>query len=275
MKSKIAVAVFATLMWAVVFSFAQTPVSMTTTVTPTTFEGAAAVSIKQYGTGNSGSENGIRFAFDKVGTVAGGAYAAWELKQVKLTFTFDTGVATLTITNQHETQPHTFTNSDTASLEARFSGIYGQWSWGLSSASLLNGSGNTIAAGSDFESSVNAVLNDQLTLQPAGQEGDTYQVAGELDSQRTGSVGSSYFASYSGTGSWNFDVKNSYPVTFNILANDNLQVQGTTPTSSFYTQLEYVMIPEPSAAFLFVLAASGGLWVRRIRNRGKRAVSQA
>ncbi len=274
MKKSIIAATGALFSWAAL-SFAQTSVEITTEVSPTLFDGAPAVSIKQYGAGNSGGAAGIRFVFDKVSSAAGGAYADWELKQVNLTFTFDTTTATLTIQNRDAANQHTFVNGDTASLEARFSGSYGTWSWGLPVASLLDGSGNIIATGSNFESSINAVLNDQVTLEPYGQAGDTYEVASELDAQRMGSVGAAYFSSYSGAGNWNFDVKNSYPVTFNIQANDNLNVSGSTPTTSFYTEVEYIMIPEPASAALLLLVAGGGLWIRRIRNRGMSAPAKA
>lgn len=227
-------------------------VAMTTEVNEITHEGQLAWSIKQYGTDNPNDD--IIFAFEKLNSVAGGQFAGYELLQVNLTFEFETSEATLTVKN-NKLEQHTFGDDDEASLTTRFSGGGRKWDWGLADQSLYDDAFSPIAGVSDFEDEIKMELNDTITLEPEGEEGDSISEKGNFETFLTGTVNSLFKEYYEGSGIWYFDVNNSYPVTFEIDGSGDLSIEGTTPSGTFSTLVEFIATPEPSSALLLALGA--------------------
>ncbi len=247
----------------VVSSALGASVEMTTEVNAITHDDQPAWSIKQYGIDEPNDD--ISFVFEKLNTVAGGQFAGYQLLAVIITFEFSTAEVTLTVRNTSESA-HTFKDTDSASLETRFSGGEGRkWDWGLDSQSLLDAGSNSIAQLSDFEGWFELELNDTITLEPTGQVGDSISEKGSFATIREGTVNSLFYDRYEGSGTWNFDVKNSYPVAFDIDGSGNLNVSGGTPAATFSTQVEYIVTPEPSTALLLAMLAGLGLLIRRPR----------
>ena len=244
-------------------TFGQTSVNMITSVSSTTYNGQQAQSIRQSGTGTSSSATAISFGFQKLDSVANGAFAGKELLAVRVTHRYvGNEDVTISVTNTG-TETYNFGAND----HIRVNLSAPTWNWALGQNSLIE----------SFEGRFPDLIVEQsdftkyhgLTLSPINPN-ETLSETFTVGVEKTGEVLYDEFddfrEDYLGLGAWDFVVRTETAYSTNVTGS-NLDVQYNLPGGTYYTEVEYIVIPELNS--LLFMAISGicmGLfyWKRNI-----------
>lgn len=237
---------------------------MATNVSGTTFNGDSAFSIVQSGTEVVTGGSGASFSFDRLADVAGGAYSNLSLVAVNVTLTMTTSGASLSLSN-NGTSDFTGVQGDagfitftipTFALGAITSNI----------PSAFDPSGSTGSIGTSSYLSNSPVISIDLegeTITP----GNSISIADQgFTETQNRAVNEDWFGGYSGSGSFTFDIRSLFTVSFSGSGSD-LTASQSFGNSTFTAEIEYVVIPEPGtiAAGFLGLGLIGFTVVRRIR----------
>lgn len=250
----------ATLCCSLTIALAQTNASMSTSITSTTHEGQEALSIRQFGA-SATSEGNTTFNFDELFSVDSGSFdnSEWVLQRVIVRLRLDAVNQSLNITNSGES---TFTASDTNNLELSYNWVT-----------------FTIDTNTFDEKKLKSIEEGQFPRPvlriPNGTEiagnGGTFELNPENPVQSTeiefnvsNSLGGG-FSDYDGTGvfNWTFFTNPTFTTSG---AGDNLISTSNTGLYGMLPQVEYIVIPEPGALGLMLIAlgTAGGFAIARM-----------
>ncbi len=228
------------------------------TMNTNTSENAGVHTITQTGSSNVAGEDVRRFVFDRLDAVEAGAYAGWNLLSV-------TVIIQNQVTGNFEV---VVINNDPINNYTGPSGDFARTNLNLPTFSFGAGTAQDI-------SNPNIAVGDFLTASPV-VELDLFGVnlpaeVGTTSTSSTGStvleerdVDSSFWAGYSGAGSFNFDVRAAFGLE-TVISGPNIDASQSTGSSIFTATVIYTaIIPEPSTYGLILgVFAIGMLIVRR------------
>ncbi|MCH8511931.1 MAG: hypothetical protein LAT83_09795 [Kiritimatiellae bacterium] len=241
----------------------QTSVNMITNITTTTYNGQQYQSIKQSGTGTSSSATAISFGFQKLDSVANGTFAGKELVAVRVTHRYVSSEdITISVTNTG-TETHTFGVNDFIRVNLTAP----TWNWQLGGNSLIEGivfpSVNYIVQQNDFSKLHGLTL---APIAPSQTLSETFTVGVEKSGEVFHDATYDFKNLYEGQGLWDFVVRTETAYTTNVTGS-NLDVQYNLPGGTYFTEVEYIVIPELSSLVLMAIAGiSVGffVWKRKI-----------
>jgi len=224
-------------------AFAQTSVSMTTTNTDL---GGGQYSVKQFGTGNPTDD--IQFTFNRLDSVVGHEIDINDVLAINVTFRFVVDGIELTATNNTGSQ-QTYTSDDVAELFPRFSGDDRLWTMDNVTSDTTSAGASIAAADFDF---LTELQLDGVTLDP----GQTTNVTDDKDITETRNVHSQWWGGYDGTGAYNFRVNSDF-FAGAAIGSSGFATSQQVEDSSWFAEVEYIVIPEPGTLALAAIAFGG------------------
>ncbi|MCC5850977.1 MAG: PEP-CTERM sorting domain-containing protein [Verrucomicrobia bacterium] len=211
--------------------------------------------ITQSGSGDPTEAGGILFQFDRLDTVDGGTYANYDLLAVTVRIFFEVGSYNLTLSNSNQENELTFAPTNNAGLRSDFL----EFSLGANTSD-----GSSPIASGDFPGQLLQINLENESI-PAGSN---IQFPGSFDSRpdEVRQVSSAFFDQYEGLGVFDFLFRTEFNFTTNVSGSDfsgSFQVTDT----SFFTEVEYIVIPEPGTIALMVIAFGGAAGMTLLRRR--------